>query len=159
MIRVRTNHCAIVPIDDPSVTESGRIILPDQAKDRTDHGIVKYVGPDCKYVSVLDHVIYGGFNGQLLVHPKEGRLIIVSEDFISAVVKADDLDSIEVEGLFYKDKGGEYFPATFESAIPLLAEAFSRSPQNYSSRFNVRELSRPAERKESQYRVMSETRK
>jgi co-chaperonin GroES (HSP10) len=155
VIRLRTKHAAIVPIDDPETTPGG-IIIPDQAKDRTDQGIVKYVGADCEFVSPLDYVIYGGFNGQLLIINTE-RLIVVHEDFITARVSTDDVDSLEVAGLYYKSRDGGFTSATYETAVEFLARTIENSPWFQDKRqWNVREVSERS--KPSQYRVMQETR-
>lgn len=155
MIRVKRNYCAISPIDDPDTTPGG-IIIPDEAKDRTDQGIVKYVGPECVFVQPLDYVIYGGWNGQLLNTEDDGRLIIVSEEFITARVHHEDIDSVEIPNVYYKGRDG-YFTATYETLIPLLAKAISKSPIiQDKTRWDVREVSQKS--KPNQYRVMADSR-
>ena len=155
MIRLRANHCAIVPIDDPDKSPGG-LWIPDEAKERTDHGIVKYVGPKCEHVQVLDHVIYGGINGQLLILPDEGRLIIMDEEFVAARIGTDYIESIEIPELYYKTKEG-YTNATYETALRFLAKTF-RNSEAFGNRknWNVRTVTEKS--KPSEFREMKETR-
>lgn len=65
-IRLTGRDIAVVPIEDPDRTEGG-LWVPDQAKQRIDQGIIKYLGPDCQIgLRRGDHVIFGGYTGQKL---------------------------------------------------------------------------------------------
>lgn len=159
MIRVKSNHCAIVPIDDPDITPGG-IIIPEEAKDRTDQGIVKYVGPKCEFVEPLDYVIYGGYNGQLLVlnrgEPNEERLIILSEDKLISKVAFGEIDSLTVPGLYFKSRD-ELLPASYEVAVSFLGMAIRAYTHSLGKqKWDVRGVNEKS--KKNQHRVMAETR-
>lgn len=124
MLRLNKNRVAIIPIRDPD--KIGSFFIPDIAKERTDQGIVKYVGPDCKYVSIGDYVAFSGYTGTLFNIQDPERpaeivedVIIIDEDFIVAVM--DDLENSDIPGLFFRDRGGDYFPATYEMSMHLIA--------------------------------------
>ena len=156
MIRMKKNYCAVVPIDDPDVSPGG-IIIPDEAKDRTDQGIVKYVGPDCKYVQPLDYVIYGAYNGQLVQIEGEGRLILLEENFISSTVHHEDIETLEIPGIYYRTKDDSFTTATYETVIQLITRALTNSPIIQDKhRWDVREIN--PRTKQNLSRVMSETR-
>jgi co-chaperonin GroES (HSP10) len=123
MLRLNRDNVAIIPIRDPD--KIGLLYVPDIAKERTDQGIVKYMGPDCKYVKIGDYVAFSGYSGTLFniqdpERPQEivEDVIIISEDFIVAVM--DDLADSDVPGLHFRAADGEYFPATYEMAMHLI---------------------------------------
>jgi co-chaperonin GroES (HSP10) len=107
------------------MTESKLLYVPEQAKDRCDQGIVKYVGPLVKWVKVGDHVLFSGYSGTLLSVSGEGRLIVLPERFIHAKVDSPDTD---IPGLYFRSADGAYFLATYEVAMELMAEAFKEAP-------------------------------
>jgi co-chaperonin GroES (HSP10) len=126
MLRLNKDKVAIIPIRDAD--QIGHIIVPDVAKERTDQGIVKYVGPDCKYVKIGDYVAFSGYSGTLfnIQDPERPQqivedVIIISEDFIVAVM--DDLQDTDIPGLYFRSGDGEYFPATYEMAMHLVGRA------------------------------------
>lgn len=98
------NKIAAVPIFDSDRTESGRLFIPDQAKERCDQGIVKYCGPDVKWLKVGDYITFGGYTGTLMKLEDEGLLIIMPEDFVVAVIEGDDVSQNEVEGLYFRSR-------------------------------------------------------
>lgn len=123
MLRLPHNKVAIIPIRDPD--KIGLLYVPDIAKERTDQGIVKYVGPDCQYVKIGDYVAFSGYSGTLFniqdpERPNEivEDVIIIDENFIVAVM--DDLEDSDVPGLYFRSADGEYFGATFEMAMHLI---------------------------------------
>jgi chaperonin GroES len=116
MIKLPGKKVAIIPIDDPEKTPGG-IYIPEQAKERCDQGIVKYVGPRCTEVKPADYVIFSGYSGTLMFMTGEGRLIIMPEDFIVAVVEMDE--HLKFPGLSH-----EYVGATYQSAVDCIADAF-----------------------------------
>lgn len=128
MLTMPPNKVGIEPIFDPDMI--GSLYVPEQAKERCDQGIVKYVGGDCELVKVGDHVLFSGYTGTLIRIDGES-LIIMPEEFIQAVVY--DEPKI-VEGLYFKDKNGEYFKATHEQASFLLARAMENDPTVRPSR-------------------------
>jgi co-chaperonin GroES (HSP10) len=123
MLRLPKNKVAIIPIRDPD--KIGSLWVPDQAKERTDQGIVKYMGPECKYVKLGDYVAFSGYSGTLFniqdpERPQEivEDVIIIDEEFIVAVM--DDLEDSTVPGLFFQANDGEYFRTTYEMAMHLM---------------------------------------
>lgn len=122
------------------------IHVPDQAKERTDQGIVKYIGPDVRGITVGDYVIFNGYSGTLVyltgeddlgkAHSEE--LIIMHTDFIYAVL--DEIPFTPVPGLYFKirDKHGDviYEPANYEVVLALVRDAF-KNPE-WQSRINVK---------------------
>lgn len=84
-LKLLGNDIAVVPIEDPDRTESG-LYVPEQAKQRPDNGIVKYLGPEAgKEVSRGDHVIFGGYTGNRLAVDDEGVLILMRETDVVAI--------------------------------------------------------------------------
>ena len=116
MIQPPNKRLAVEPLNDPDMI--GSLYVPDQAKERVDQGIVKYIGNDCKYVSIGDHVLFSGHAGTLVYIEGEGRLIIIPERFITAIIYDNP---VGVLGLYMKDKDGNYFMATYESAMQYMA--------------------------------------
>lgn len=141
MIRVPKNKIAVAPIQDPDTTASGRIIIPDVAKQREDQGIVKYVGEDVKEICIGDYVLFSGYTGTSVYIEDEGHLIIMPEDFV--VCRIDPPDT-EVRGMYFRGVNGDYFPATYEMTMELIAQAFKDSL--FSDRFKIKDLyaSRPS---------------
>lgn len=156
MLRLRRGYVAISPIDEPDTTPGG-IIIPDSAKDRTKQGIVKYVGPECKHVEVLDYVIYGGYDGKLLMVEGEGRLIILHEDYISAKVGLDDDKAIKVPGVYFKSRDG-YIEATYEALFGFITAAIRETDWYKDTRqWFVRDVNEKSPAK-SKHRVMADSR-
>jgi hypothetical protein len=131
MIRLNRNNVAIIPIRDAD--KIGSLYIPDTAKERVDQGIIKYLGPDCKFAQIGSYVTFSGYNGTLFdiadpEHPDRPSetLIIMSEDFLNCELV--DMPSTDVPGLFFRDKDGEYFPATYEQAVWLCARAMQDAP-------------------------------
>lgn len=129
MLTMPPNKVAIEPIFDPDMI--GSLYVPDQAKERCDQGIVKYIGGDCQYIKVGDHVLFSGYSGTLIKLEDEGLLIILPEEFIAAVVHDEPKP---VDGLYFRSKDGEYFPATHEQATFLIARAMENEPTVRPSR-------------------------
>lgn len=116
------NKVAVEPLFDPDVSPGG-IIIPDQAKERCDQGLVKYVGEGCEF-DVGQHVLFSGYAGTLLKLQGEGLLIILDKRFVIATI--EHYEATEVEGLYFLDREGHYFKATVEQASFLMADAIRR---------------------------------
>ncbi len=116
MITVLAKQVAVAGIADPSKTKSG-LYIPDMAKERTDQGVVKYVGKDVKEVKVGDYVIFSGWTGTALLIEGEGTIILLPEDQVEAILHPINTN---VAGLFHVSKDGGFFPATYESAVDML---------------------------------------
>lgn len=100
MIRLLENKVAVTPIDDPERTASGRIIIPDMAKERSDQGIVKYIGPDVVDIKIGMYVVFSGYAGSLMHFQSEGRLIIMPEPFFEAIIP--EVENMDVPGLYFR---------------------------------------------------------
>lgn len=108
MIELIGKRIAVRPIFDPDVSPGG-IIIPDQAKERCDQGIVKYVGPLVKDVKIGDYVIFSGYTGQMIAIEGEGKLIMFEEQWV--VAKLDEVPKTDVPGLYFRSSplvAGEY---------------------------------------------------
>ena len=157
MISVTGRKVAIVPIYDPEESagwhglthaelldvqrrgikndnNSAKIIIPDIAKERTDQGIVKYVGPKVKDLQPGDYVFYPNYAGTLMQIEDEGTLIILPEQFCTCKYHLDE--EVIIPGLFFRSKQrvhdghdwhtlDEYIPATYEMVANLLSQAFT----------------------------------
>ena len=122
MIRLRRNQVAVEPIFDPLMI--GSLYIPEGSTERCDQGIIKYVGPKVKEVSIGDHVLFSGYSGTLVNLEGEGRLIVMYEPFITCIVYPD---KTPINGLYFKAADGTYFTATYEEAFFLMAKDFEES--------------------------------
>lgn len=110
MISLGGDRVAIVPIHEADMSDGRygdpslptvKLFIPEEAKKRTCQGLVKYVGPKCKYTHPGQYVIYSQFSGTLTEIEGEGKLIIMQEEFIYAELHDRN---IEIPGLFFKGK-------------------------------------------------------
>jgi chaperonin GroES len=125
MITLTRDLIGVQPIKDSEKT-SGGLWIPDEAKERADQGIVKYVGPKCRDIKIGDYVLFSGYTGTTVQLEKDadGCIIIMRERFVVAILNAPDT---EVSGLYFRGDN-EYFPATYEMAMNIIAEAFRDHP-------------------------------
>lgn len=121
MLKMPRKMVAIEPLYDKDVSPLGLIIIPETAKERCDQGLVKYIGEECRNVKIGDHVIFSGYVGTTVDIDGE-TLIFVKESEINAIVEDQ---GFEVSGLYFKDKDGEYFQATYEMAMYLIARTLN----------------------------------
>jgi chaperonin GroES len=131
MIKLLGRQIAVDPRLD-SEKSSGGLYIPEIAQERADQGIVKYVGPDVIDVKIGDYVLFSGYTGTTVKLEDEGLLIIMHEDFVTCLIFPPDT---EVPGLYFRDKQGEYFPATYEMATTIIMHAFS-SPE-FDAKFKI----------------------
>ncbi len=124
MISLPQNKVAVRYIQDPDMI--GSLYIPQDSKERSDQGIVKYIGKDCHWVKPGDYVIFGGYTGTVAHIEGENGLIILPEDQIVAILHPP---ATTIYGLFHVDKDGIPFPATYESAIELIREAYDELPR------------------------------
>lgn len=136
MLTPRADCVMVAPMEMPGKTESG-LIIPEEAKNRTNQGTVKYKGSDVKLVEIGDHILFGGYTGTLIYVEGEGHLIIVPEAFISCIIHDDP---IPVSGLYFRDADGEYFPATHEQAIYLCAKALAAHKLKFNANDKYNQL-------------------
>lgn len=126
MIKLIGNKVAITPINDPDKSAGG-IWIPDQAKERCDQGIVKYIGPKVKWCKQGMYVAFSGYTGELFIMEGEGRVIIMPEDFI--VCEISNVENVFVPGLFFREKLNK--EARVLELQRLLAESYD--PEHFSS--------------------------
>lgn len=135
MLRLPRGKIACVPVFDTNDTgikgyDGSNIILLDQYRERVDQGIVKYVGNGVTVerfgFHIGDLVIFSGYTGELVNIEGDGLFIILPARFVTCTVQTQPT---EVPGLFFQDaETSEYFPATFEASVPLLAKAVEEAP-------------------------------
>ncbi|KKM95791.1 hypothetical protein LCGC14_1184520, partial [marine sediment metagenome] len=155
MLKLPRNRVACVPIFDSSDSgikgfenatpdkgwkkpKSGNIELLDEYRERVDQGIVKYIGAGVtreKYgFSIGDMVIFSGYSGELVSIEGEGLFIILPARFVTATIITEPT---VVSGLYFKSVSRpsdeyvaekcEYFPATYEKAVELIAKALGET--------------------------------
>lgn len=152
MLKLQGNKVALIPVSDPDESgglsayrpgqkvtlsdgtefiagEKVSLVIPESAKERADQGVVKYVGPACKYVTPGSFVTYSGWSGTAFKteDPNTGeveRLVIIPEDFI--VCEFHDLDRTVVPGLYFLGRDGTPFEATYEQALELIGRMCKR---------------------------------
>lgn len=120
MITVPTTKIACRPLDDPDKSPGG-LWIPEIAKERSDQGIVKYVGSACSgHIKPGDIALFSGYSGDVIYLEGEGRLIIMEERSVVAIIQPPD--EIDLPGVYFKGKDGEYFTASYEMMIEFMAE-------------------------------------
>lgn len=135
MLRLPRGKIACVPVFDSNDTgiqghDGSNIVLLDQYRERVDQGVVKYVGAGVTQerfgFNIGDLVIFSGYTGELVNIEGDGLFIILPARFVTCTVQTEPT---EVPGLFFQDAlTGEYFLATYEAAIPLVAKALEEAP-------------------------------
>ncbi len=121
MITLTGDKVAMIPIFDPD--KVGSIYIPDQAKERVDQGIIKYLGPDVppEEYKIGDYCLFSAYSGTMIQLEDEGLLIIMPAEFLTCKLEPPDT---EVPGLYFRSPDNEVFTATYEQAMNLIAEAF-----------------------------------
>ena len=124
MMVPRPDYVIISPIGDPDKSPGG-IIIPNEAKERVDQGIVKYTGANCKWLQPGDYVLFNGYAGETITieDGNDSYLIAMQEKLVNAIIGDQEWLSCSVMGLYHRDKDGNYFHATVESAIRLIRHA------------------------------------
>jgi co-chaperonin GroES (HSP10) len=124
MLEVVGNNVAMTPIFDPDISKGG-LYIPEMAKERCDQGIIKYIGPKVKWAKPGDYCLFSGYSGTYVDVENEGRLILMPENFLICKLHAEPT---EVPGVYFRGRDGDYFPATYEMTMELIAEAFHEAP-------------------------------
>lgn len=148
MLKLPRNRVACVPIFDSNDSgirgyvdakpdkgykrsESGNILLLDEYRERVDQGIVKYVGAgvtkEKNGFSIGDMVIFSGYSGELVSIEGEGLFIILPARFVVCSIIPEPT---VVSGLYLMMAPpmiNEYFPATYEKAVELIAKALGET--------------------------------
>lgn len=155
MLKLPKNKVAIVPIfDHDTISKKGlsalspfelqlakklgikptgdsHIHVPEQAKERCDQGVIKYVGEGVPNLKPGDYVIFSGYTGTLTQIEGEGLLIIMHHRFIEATIMMNQ-EALVVAGLYFKtyyigESVPSYEPATYEAALALLTQAITEA--------------------------------
>lgn len=84
MLYMLDDRVAVIPVEDPDMI--GSLWIPDQAKRRSDQGIIKYRGDNVKELRVGDHVLFSQYSGTRITQQDEGHLIIMKESDILALI-------------------------------------------------------------------------
>ena len=151
MLKLLRYKVACIPIFDSSSTgiegfkgavadkgytkpKDGNIVLLDDYRERVDQGIVKYIGAGVTRerfgFGIGDMVIFSGYSGELVSIEGEGLFIILPARFVSATIIPEPT---VVSGLYFKVASpasaslDEYFPATYEKAMELIAKALEET--------------------------------
>lgn len=126
MLEMYDDKIAVIPLFDQEKSPGG-IIIPEIARERCDQGIVKYCGPNCKWLKPGDYVLFSGYTGQAVRDEVEGTLIMFREEFAVAVITDDKVGNTDIPGLYFKGPDG-YFPANYEHAMTFIAKALEEAP-------------------------------
>jgi co-chaperonin GroES (HSP10) len=133
MLRLPRGKIAAVPIFDSADTGikgygDSNIILLDKYRERVDQGIVKYVGDGVTVerfgFNIGDHIIFSGYTGELVNIEGDGLFILLPARFVVATIRTEPT---QIPGLFFQEANGDFFPATYEAAMPLMAKAIEES--------------------------------
>lgn len=114
------------PIFDSQRTKSG-LYIPDEAVERCDQGIVMYLGPACRNLSIGDYVLFPNYTGTLMYVENE-RMIIMREKYIEACVDMEHMN-MNINSLYFKASDGTYFNATYEEIFNQLALVLAENPK------------------------------
>lgn len=118
MLYLPKGKVAIIPLQDPD--QVGSIIIPEVAKERSDQGVVKYVGPDVEHINIGDHVFFSGYDGTQVAIEGEGVLIFLEEKSVQCIIHLGE--NPVIDGLYFIDNKGEAQPATYEIVMDWLAD-------------------------------------
>lgn len=84
MLRMLSDRIAVIPVEDPD--QIGHIIIPKEAKRRSDQGIIKYRGDKVDELRIGDHVIFPAYVGNRVQVEDEGELVVMKEDDVIALM-------------------------------------------------------------------------
>jgi len=85
----------IKPIETPNVSKGG-ILIPDDAKDKPDQGIVVAIASDVEFIKIEDIVMYGKFSGSSIKlenaeTSEKDTLVILNEKEVLGYFREKDL--------------------------------------------------------------------
>lgn len=144
MISVPQDKVMILVV--PDARKIGSIYLPDQAREKDDQGIVKYVGPKVKDLKVGDYVLFSGWTGTSIQTDEEGYMIIMPEDQVICKLHPP---ATKISGLYHQDAEGNFFPATYESSVECLQKQFYNLPRMANIKDRSRYRGETAQEKKS----------
>jgi len=84
MLYMLDDRVAVIPVEEPDMI--GSLWIPDQAKRRSDQGIIKYRGDNVKELRVGDHVLFSQYTGTRITYQDEGHLIIMRDSDVLALI-------------------------------------------------------------------------
>jgi co-chaperonin GroES (HSP10) len=125
MIQIQADKVAIQPVFDAPMI--GSLYIPDQAKSRCKQGLVKYIGNEVIDVKVGDYVFFPGYTGTIFNIKGEGLLIIMKESSIVSRIDSNIWNSIDIRGLYFKDRHGEYWTASYEQAMIMITKSITEN--------------------------------
>lgn len=134
MLKLQANRVAITPVFDSDISAGG-IYIPDAAKSRCKQGLVKYVGSECTEVKPGDYVFFPGYSGTVFNLEGEGLIIIMKETSVVAIIESNQWNSLDVKGLYFKDRHGEYWTANYEQVQYLMSKTIKEN----RALFNVKD--------------------
>lgn len=159
MLRMLDRRIAVTPLNNPDISQGG-IIIPDEAKERSNQGYIKYLGSNCDEFEVGDYVMFSGYTGTNIQVDGEAHVIVMHKDYILCKLEPPNTP---VPGLYYRDKKGwdkcievlvdyvggsesdreeitdilskhqPYFQADSETSLSLIASAMKQTPFYRSS--------------------------
>lgn len=101
MIEVPRGKVAITPIFDPDRTKGG-LFIPDQAKERCDQGIIKYVSAEEEFFEPGDYVLFSAYDGTLVQLEGEGLLIFMHSDALVCKISPPEYLNTVMKGLYFR---------------------------------------------------------
>lgn len=121
MLNMLPENIGVAPIFDPDKTPGG-LWIPDEAKERCDQGIVKYVGSRVPedFVKIGDYVLFSGYTGSM-VRLVDELTIVMSYKFV--IAKFAD-EAVMVPHLYFQGVDGEFIPANSHQAFELIRNAY-----------------------------------
>ncbi len=150
MFQLPKGKIALTPIYDPDVTKGG-IIVPDQAKERCDQGIVKYISPDEEFFKIGDYVLFSAYDGTLIQLEDEGMLIVMKSEALVAIINPPWYVNTVINGLYFKTKDGEFIEANYEMAVEIMSQALTENGFPNRIRFKDRKSTGPASNEITKY--------
>jgi co-chaperonin GroES (HSP10) len=100
MISLPKGKIAMTPLFDPMTTKGG-LFVPDQARERCDQGIVKYIAPDEENFKIGDYVLFSAYDGTLVEIDGELLILMKSETLVCKIAPPQYLNTV-IRGLYFK---------------------------------------------------------
>jgi len=121
------NNLIVAAVDDPDLWGgSSLIIRPESTKDRSDQGVVKSVGPECREIKVGDYVMFQAYSGIVINDADEGdKLIMLTEPAVLAIITPP---TTRADGLFVQGQDG-FMPVTAEAALLIVRHTYQKLPR------------------------------
>lgn len=105
--RVTGSKIAVIPLEDPP--KIGLIHVPEISRQRSDQGIVAFIGPDARDFYPGQYVIFSGHSGTVVyiqdpTRPEEApkKYILLEERFVFGEII--DFEDCFIPGVYFKSK-------------------------------------------------------